>query len=114
MRTFSRFVASASLALLLAVPVLAQQAGGLRIVVPATDDICKDETASADTSRKIVLRQEDLARELLTLLKRTAEIQKKLSAGAEKDVRAELARMIERTGNMIRELEGMTGGAKAP
>ncbi len=115
MRTFSTFLIILCLALALSTPALAQQPGGLRIMEPAEEGVCKDESVPGDdASGKNVRRQTELARELLSLLKRTAEIQKKLSAAGGKDVQAELSWMIERTKRMAAELEGMAGGAKAP
>lgn len=101
-------------ALALFSPALAQQSGGLKIMDADAEGMCKDETASPGTSKKNTQRQAELARELTALLKRTAEIQKKLAAGAGKDVKAELTRMIERTSQMTAELQGMAGGTKTP
>lgn len=112
MRTISTLIIGMYLALTPFSPALAQQSGGLKIMDADAEGMCKDETASPGTSKKNTQRQVELAQELMALLKRTAEIQKKLAAGAGKDVQAELTRMIERTGQMTAELQGMAGGAK--
>ncbi len=112
-KTLSTLIIGACFALALFSPALAQQSGGLRIMDTDPEGVCKDE--SAGVSNQNIRRQAELARELTTMLKRTAEIQDRLAAGegkAEgKELKAELSRMIERAGRMTAELEGM---AKTP
>ena len=114
MRTALAVIIGMFFALALFSPALSQQSGGLKIMDADAEGMCKDEPVSTGASKKNTQRQAELARELTTMLKRTAEIQKKLAAGAGKDVQAELYRMIERTSRMTAELEGMAGGAKTP
>jgi hypothetical protein len=114
MRTISTLIIGMCFALTPFSPAFAQQSGGLKIMDADSEGMCKDEPVSTGASKKNIQRQAELARELSTMLKRTAEIQKKLAAGAGKDVQAELSRMIERTGQMTTELQAMADGAKTP
>lgn len=107
MTTLSTLIIGMYLALMFFSPAFAQQSGGLKIIDTDPDVMCKDEPVSSGASKKNTQRQAELARELTTMLKRTAEIQKKLAAGAGKDVQEELSRMSERANRMAAELQGM-------
>jgi len=114
MKTISILIIGMYFTLMFFSTALAQQSGGLKIIDADPDVMCKDEPVSSGASKKNTHRQAELVRELTTMLKRTAEIQKKLAAGAGKDVQMELSRMIERANQMAAELQGMAGGAKTP
>lgn len=94
----------------------AQQSGaGLRIMEPETDSICRGETVH-DCAAFLSKKQAETMLEMTEVLKRTAEIQRKLSEGPspaeKKEIRAELAGLMERTDRMMSELQSLMRGKR--
>lgn len=93
----------------------AQQSGGLKIMEPETEGLCKDES-NDELAGQSWQKQMAKLQEMAAILKRMAAIQRKLAEGINpaegKEIRAELARMTEKTDRMLSDLQGMMRGPK--
>jgi hypothetical protein len=115
MRKVFVFALCFSLWVSFAFPGHAQQSGGLKIMEPETEGLCKDEN-NGEIARQSRQKQMAKLQEMAAMLKRMAAIQKKLSEGISpaegKEIHAELSRMMEKTDRMVSDLQGMMGGPK--
>lgn len=88
-----------------------QNGEGLRIIDAEADSICRDE-AVHDCTTRVSKKQAEMMQEMISVLKRTAEIQENIyrtpGPAEKKDIRAELDRLMERTNRLMSELQSLT------